>query len=170
MPPGPRGHRLIGSLINVRRDRLRFVTRATQQYGDLVVFRMGPKRLYLVSHPDYVKHVLCDNHQNYRKGLGLDEARPLLGDGLLTSEGEQWSCQRRMLQPINHAQACERFSALIVEATLGMVERWKIHARTGQPLDIAQEMVRLTLKILGLTLFRTDFGATMIAFRLTSHF
>ena len=80
--PGPRGRRLIGSLLDVRRDRLAFVMQATREYGDVVGFRMGPKRLYLLNHPDHARHVLCDNHKNYRKGLGLTDAQPLLGQGL----------------------------------------------------------------------------------------
>jgi len=68
--PGPRGRRLLGSLLEVRRDRLKFVMQATREYGDLICFRMGPKRLYLLNHPDYAKHVLCDNVTNYSKGLG----------------------------------------------------------------------------------------------------
>ena len=154
--PGPRGHRLVGSLLEVRRDRVSFVTHATREYGDLICFRMGPKRLYLVNHPDHARHVLCDNVANYRKGLGLNEARPLLGEGLLTIDGELWTGQRRLLQAAFNNKRMDEFSELMVTAARSTAERWQEHARPGQVLDIAQEMVGLTIKILGLTLFRID--------------
>ncbi len=168
-PPGPRGHRLIGSLLEVRRDRLNFVMRATQEYGDLVGFRMGPKRLYLVNHPDYFKHVLCDNPGNYLKGIGLVDAKPLLGNGLLTSEGDLWASQRRLLQAAYRGERLEGFSLSMVETTRIMLDRWQAYANRDQPLDIAQEMVRLTVKILGFTLLHTDLEnkADMLAANLT---
>ncbi|HEX8185792.1 MAG TPA: cytochrome P450 [Blastocatellia bacterium] len=156
--PGPRGHRLVGSLLEVRRDRIKFVVQATRRYGDVVSFQMGPKRLYLLNHPGHARHILCDNQKNYKKGLGLDDAKLLLGEGLLTSEGELWNSQRRHLQSAYHTGMLERYSRSMVGATLSMLERWSEHARTGETLDVAQEMVRLTLSILGESLFEIDFS------------
>ena len=155
--PGPRGRRLVGSLLEVRRDRLSFVRHATEEYGDLICFRMGPKSLYLLNHPDYARHVLCDNVANYRKGLGLNEARPLLGDGLLTSDGELWTSQRRLLQAAFHNKRMDEFSELMVDAAYATLERWD---ESNGVLDIAQEMVDLTINSLGLTLFRLDLSET----------
>ncbi|HEU4509656.1 MAG TPA: cytochrome P450 [Pyrinomonadaceae bacterium] len=155
--PGPRGRRLLGSLLEVRRDRLKFVTHATKTYGDLICFRMGPKSLYLLNHPDYARHVLCDNETNYRKGLGLIEARPLLGEGLLTSNGELWARQRRLLQVAFHNKRMDEFSQSMVDATHATVDRWA----NEKGLDIAHEMVGLTINILGSTLFRMDLSETI---------
>ncbi len=160
--PGPRGRRLLGSLLEVRRDRLKFVMQATREYGDLICFRMGPKRLYLLNHPDYAKHVLCDNLTNYHKGLGLAEAEPLLGKGLLTSDGDLWASQRRLLQAAFHGKRMEEFSGSMTSAARSMIERWQTHADCHQPLDIFGEMVGLTIDILGRTLFRKDLGAVAV--------
>ncbi len=154
--PGPRGRRLIGSLLEVRRDRLNFVIHATEKYGDLICFRMGPKRLYLLNHPDHARHVLCDNVANYRKGLGLVEAKPLLGEGLLTSDGELWASQRRLLQAAFHNKRIEDLSYLMVNAAHSTLQRWQGLAPNEQVVDIAREMVGLTINILGSTLFRID--------------
>lgn len=154
--PGPRGRRLIGSLLEVRRDRLNFVRRATERYGDLICFRMGPKRLYLLNHPAHAKHVLCDNVGNYRKGLGLKEAKPLLGDGLLTSHGELWTSQRRLLQAAFNNKRMDEFTDLMVDAAHSRVAQWEQRASSEEVLDVAREMVGLTLNILGSTLFRID--------------
>ena len=159
--PGPRGRRLLGSLMEVRRDRLKFVTHATQTYGDLICFRMGPKSLYLLNHPDYARHVLCDNETNYRKGLGLIEAKPLLGEGLLTSNGELWASQRRLLQVAFHNKRMEDFSTSMFNAAHATLERWHERASNEQVVDIAHEMVGLTINILGSTLFRIDFSETI---------
>ena len=158
--PGPRGRRLLGSLLEVRRDRLSFVTHATQEYGDLICFRMGPKSLYLLNHPDYARHVLCDNETNYRKGLGLIEAKPLLGEGLLTSDGEMWASQRRLLQAAFHNKRMDDFSNSMVDAAEATLERWQERA-SSEVVDVAHEMVRLTMNIVGSTLFRIDLSETI---------
>jgi cytochrome P450 len=145
--------------MEVRRDRLNFVMRATEKYGDLVCFRMGPKRLYLLNHPDHARHVLCDGVANYRKGLGLNEARPLLGDGMLTSDGELWTSQRRLLQAAFNNKRMDEFSELMVNAAYSTVERWERVPRE-QVVDVAREMVGLTIGILGSTLFRIDLNET----------
>lgn len=155
VPPGPRGRRLIGSLLEVRRDRLKFVMQATAEYGDLICFRMGPKRLYLLNHPDHARHVLCDNVANYRKGLGLDEAKPLLGKGLLTSDGELWTSQRRLMQAAFNNKRMDEFGDLMVDAAQSTIERWRQRA-PGEQVDLAREMVYLTIDVLGSTLFRLD--------------
>lgn len=153
--PGPRGRRLLGSLLEVRRDRLRFVTEAARDYGDLVCFRMGPKRLYLINHPDYARHVLCDRAANYEKGLGLAEAEPLLGKGLLTSAGDLWAAQRRLLQAAFHAGHMEDYCGSMVSAAAEGVEAWGRPGR-AEALDVAREMAHLTLDILGRTLLRVE--------------
>lgn len=153
--PGPSGRRLLGSLLEVRRDRLRFVTEAARAYGDLVCFRMGPKRLYLINGPDYARHVLCDSAANYEKGLGLAEAEPLLGKGLLTSEGDLWAAQRRLLQAAFHAGRIDAYCGSMVSAAAARAETWRRPDR-AEALDVAQEMVQLTIDILGRTLFGVD--------------
>lgn len=153
--PGPRGRRLLGSLLEVRRDRLSFVMRSVKDFGDVVGFTMGPKRLYLLNHPDHFRHVLCDNPQNYVKGIGLGEARPLLGDGLLTVDGPAAAEQRRRLAPVFHGEALRRFSAEKVRATLAMLERWR-GLGDSRRIDVAHEMVAMTLDVLSSTLLGGD--------------
>lgn len=154
--PGPRGHRLLGSLLEVRRDKIEFVRRATRDHGDVVGFRMGRRRLYLFRHPEDFRHILCVNPQGYAKGVGLDEARPLLGDGPLTSEGELAAEQRRRLQAAFHGDRIHEMSREMTRAAEGRLDRWRDFARSGEPLDIAREMVALTLEVLGRTLLGVD--------------
>ncbi|HSS75983.1 MAG TPA: cytochrome P450 [Thermoanaerobaculia bacterium] len=152
--PGPRGLRLLGSLREVRGDRLGFVLKLTRQYGDVVGFRMGWRSAVLVNHPDGVRHVLRVNPQNYRKGLGLAEARPLLGNGLLTSEGPSWAGQRQQLHQVFHAERLESFAQAVVAATLARLERWERGPQPGAELDIGEEMTSLALDVLDRGLLR----------------
>jgi len=154
--PGPRGYALLGSLLDIRRDRLRFLMDVTREFGDVVRFRMGPKTFHLINQPDGIKHVLQDNYRNYHKGIGLAQAEPLLGKGLLTSEGEFWLNQRRLMQPAFHPQRIMEFAPAITDATGSMLERWQTCAKHEQPLDISLEMMGVTLDILGRTLLGTD--------------
>ncbi len=96
--PGPPIHPLRSVICELRRDPLGLYLRAQRQYGDVVRLRLfGPVYLYLISHPDGVKHVLLSNYRNYPKGFISDVLKPGLGEGLLTSEGELWFRQRRLM-------------------------------------------------------------------------
>lgn len=155
-PPGPRGHRLLGSLLEVRQDKLRFVARATREHGDLVLFRMGPRRLYLLSHPGPIHHVLHENAAGYVKGIGLEQARILLGEGILTSEGERWSGQRQNLLHLFVHDRLEQYAGEIARAAERMTGRWHAAAQSGEPVEVAGEAVRLALDVLGRTLLGSD--------------
>jgi len=155
--PGPTGVELIRSVIQMRRDRIEFIEAAWRQYGDLVRLRLGKGLLFLASKPAYARHILCDNRQNYTKGIGLTDAAPLLGSGLLTGEGAHWATYRSLLQPAFHTSRLEALSAAATRATEDAIKRWDAHRRDGKPLDISIEMARLTLSILGMALFGAEF-------------
>jgi len=126
-----------------------------QRYGDIVRIRFLLWPGYLLYHPDYVKYVLHDHHRNYNKQSPLlNSARPLFGNGLFTNNGESWLHQRRLMQPAFHHKRLEHFGTIMTDATLAMLQRWQDAG--SQPLDIPQEMTRLTLRIAGLTLFNLD--------------
>src|SRR5277367_101961 len=99
VPPGPKGHPVLGSLKEFRLDPLRLFVSSAQELGDVVLFRFGPVRYYFLRHPDHVQHVLQTNHKNYGKQtFGWKNMKPLLGEGLLTSDGDFWLRQRRIAQ------------------------------------------------------------------------
>jgi cytochrome P450 len=156
LAPGPEGVPVLGSLPNYQQDPLRLFMSAQQQFGDVVRFRMGPRLVHLVSHPDGVKHILGDNSENYHKSVKYEKLETFLGQGLLTSEGEFWKHQRRLMQPSFHLKQISPFATAMTEATETMLSRWQSYAETGQPLDVAVEMMRLTLTIVCRTLFSTD--------------
>jgi cytochrome P450 len=138
-------------------DRLAMLSDAADEYGDAVHFRMGLKNLYFFNHPDHAKYVLADNAANYHKGIGLTEAKRLLGEGLLTSEGELWRRQRRTIQPAFRRDRLGDFAGMIAGEASTLVSRLESKVGGG-PVDVLAEMTRLTLSVLGAALLDADLG------------
>jgi cytochrome P450 len=112
----------------------------------------------LVFHPDGVRHVVQENHKNYRKGgISNHVLRLTLGNGLLTNNGDSWLQQRRLIQPIFHRKQIAAFGQLMTESTLAWIEEG--HLDTSQPLDLFQQMSGLTLSIVCKALFGTNIAA-----------
>ncbi len=156
-PPGPRGHLVLGSLREVQRDPLGMLRDGFRDHGDVVRLRFGTTRALLLAHPEHIGRVLHDNHRNYDKhNVDYAVLRRLLGNGLLTSDGEFWRRQRRLMAPMFHRQRVAGFCNLMVNSTLEMLERWDPMARSGESFDIAAEMTRLTLPIVAKALFSAD--------------
>jgi enediyne biosynthesis protein E7 len=153
--PGPGPLAVPGLLRKLWRDRLSLLTDAADEFGDVVRFAMGPKTIYFFNHPDHAKHVLADNASNYHKGMGLAQARHrILGEGLLTSEGDLWRRQRRLIQPAFRRDRLAGFTGVVTDVGEALVGR--LRDRTDATIDIADEMTRLTMGILGRTLLDTD--------------
>ncbi len=151
-PPGPRA-RYPGELFRAfRKHPLRTFTEAAETYGDLVHFTILGHHVYLLNHPDTIQELLVTRNKSLIKSRGLQNARRVLGQGLLTSEGEFHLRQRRMIQPVFHRQRIASYAATMVEYAARTRERWS----AGTTLDMHQEMMRLTLAIVAKTLFDED--------------
>jgi cytochrome P450 len=151
--PGPRSFIPGLQLLAFSRDPLEFLTRVARRYGDVARFTNGAQDYFVLNHPDYIRDVLVTHNADFMKGRGLQRAKRLLGEGLLTSEPPLHRRQRRLAQPAFHKQRIASYGSMMVDYALGMErERW----RDGQALDMAQEMMRLTLAIVGKTLFDTE--------------
>jgi cytochrome P450 len=152
-PPGPKGRWLTGSLAEFRRDMLGFYTRCACEFGDVAGFRLGPERLCLAVHPDHVEHILTAAAKNFDKLTYVYRLLvPVLGSGLLTSEGDLWLRQRRLIQPAFSRQRLAGYGRAMVEQTARMLGRW----RDGQTRDLHADMMQLALEIVGTTLFGAD--------------
>ena len=156
-PPGPRGFTQIMRLIaQRRRDPLGLYLQLVNQYGDLVYFRVGRIGYALVSDPDCIQHVLQTNASNYVKGPGYERLRGILGNGLITSEGEQWRFQRRLTVPEFHQGRIAASVQDVVRVTREMMAGWETPATSSTPVDLADEMSRVTLKIVSQSLLGSD--------------
>lgn len=154
---GPRGVKQIETLLRMSRDRLGAMKWAADTYGDVVRLPLGPRDLHFFNRPEHAKHILVDRPENYTKGLGMVHAKRALGEGMLTSEGEQWRAQRRRVQPMFRANKInEQIGAIAAEAE-ELTRRLSRH--TAEPVDVRREMTHLTLGVLGRTLLDADLHA-----------
>ncbi len=153
--PGP--DRLL-SLQEIQQDPLAFLSQLSRQYGDVCSYRTDHWRVVLLNHPAYIKHVLQDNHWNYVKTGTPDlmMLKPMLGEGLMTSEGDAWLYQRRLAQPAFHREQVEAFGQLMVGTTLDLCDDLRQYADRAQPIDIAEQMTRLTTRIVARALYGAD--------------
>lgn len=159
-PPGPKGLPLVGSLFDARDDPLGFMMNLVRSYGDIAYYRIGPYTGYLVTHPDDVQHVLQSNHRNYSKeNYNYERLKSVLGEGLITSNGDHWRRERRLIQPVFHREYIAHVGSTTTEATLDLLKRWDGRAEPDQPMDVAAEMMHLTLRIVGKALFGIDISA-----------
>jgi len=154
IPPGPaEGFDLGGS-----EESLALMRRCFAQYGD--VYRIfAPSRgvyNYVINHPRDIKRVLLSNHRNYTKGEGMDRVKILLGNGIMTSEGDFWRRQRRMMQPSFHRRVLDRFGGLIHEVNEKYAVRWAAKAAAGEPINLTEDLSELTLEIVLHSIFGTD--------------
>ncbi len=154
--PSPRGHMLFGSLLDIQRDPLAFLLRTQRELGDMVRVRLGPKTVYIATHPDDVQYVLQENARNYRKGAHYEMLKPIFGNGLMLSEGDFWLKQRRIVQPAFHRKRLGKMATTMTDLTGEMLGRWDLSVARGLPVDAWHEMVRLTLSIVCTTLFGVD--------------
>jgi cytochrome P450 len=152
LPRGPKGHILLGSFPDFRRDQLGFYASCARDYGDVVPVRLGHRRVILIYHPDAIEEVLVTRSRDFIKSPGVRLLRPLLGDGLLLSEGDSWLRQRRLVQPAFHRQRLTAYGEVMTAYAERRLAEWK----DGQVLDVHAEMMALTQAIVTKTLFDAD--------------
>lgn len=156
-PPGPKGLPLLGSLLQARREPLDFARELIRRYGDIVHFKVGFYTGYLLNHPDYLQHVLSSNNHNYNKeNYNYKKLKPVLGEGLITSDGDQWLRHRRLIQPAFHRKNLGRVGDITIKATNEMLTRWDSIASHAQSVNVAAEMMKLTLGVVTKSLFSVD--------------
>lgn len=152
LPPGPRGQFLWGNLKEFQRGRLDFLKNCARDYGDVVSLRFGRHRVYALFHPDGIEQTLVPHYQQFIKHYALRLNPLIFGKGLITSEGEFWLRQRRLIQPAFNRRQIITYGPTMVQATAAMLDRW----HPGETRDIFPEMMQLTLAIAAKTLFDSE--------------
>ncbi len=161
IPTAP-GLPLLGNIREIQqKEILKFAEDLRAAYGDLVQFRAGPFPLVFVCHPEHLYHIFVKNVGNYVKGPRYDLLRLLMGNGLVTSEGDLWWQQRRLIQPTFTPKAVLHFHDMMVQVTQKMIERWQ--PCVGQTIYVDQEMMRLTMAVIGEAMFSIDLNEQAIA-------
>ncbi len=163
MPPGP-AHTL--SLAEVRENGLQFVLENSRRYGSIFRYDLDGTAVTLVNHPDSIKHVLQRQHHNYIKKGSPDYLmhKHLLGEGLLTTEGEQWLRLRRMTEPAFHRRVIAQAGEMMVKTTQEMLSTWDANAHSNEPIDMVHAMSQLALTIVTKALFDYDISSEADSF------
>lgn len=156
LPPGPRGHILVGNLLEFNASPVAFLQDAANTYGDVVHFTVANEDVFLLRRPEHVQYVLQENLENYQRGFEYAALEKVIGRSLLTTEGHRWKKLRRISQPAFSKKRIDAFDGAIVDATDAMLERWESDVGVGAQLDVAAEMMRLTLEIIGKLMFSFD--------------
>lgn len=153
VPPGPKGDLILGVMPEFNRDSLAFIERC-RDYGDIVRMRFFYLTVTFLYNPEHIEYVLSTNAKNFIKSRSLRTPffRRLVGNGLLTSEGEEWKRQRRLAQPAFHRQRINAYGEIMVDYTERLISNWK----NGELRDIHRDMMRLTLEVVVKTLFNAE--------------
>ncbi|MFN2576948.1 MAG: cytochrome P450 [Pyrinomonadaceae bacterium] len=153
-PPGPKGTRIMGVMREFNRDSLGFIERAQRDYGDIVWTRFLYVPALFLYHPNEIEYVLATNARNFIKAMSLRSNffQRLVGNGLLTSQGEEWKRQRRLTSPAFHRERIAGYAGTMVDYTERLTANWQ----TGEERDMHREMMRLTLEIVVRCLFSAD--------------
>lgn len=156
-PPGPNGLPFIGSLFRARRNPLSFALDLTRECGDIAAFRIGIYSGYLVNHPDYFQHVLQSNSRNYSKAnYNYNKLKPVLGEGLITADGDSWLRNRRLIQPLFHKKRIAQDGSIITRTVANLLKRWEKASASNQPINLSASMMRLSLRIIIRILFSQE--------------
>jgi cytochrome P450 len=156
--PEPQGYPLLGNLPEFKKNPLECMSRWHRDFGDIVGFRLGPQKMYLLSHPDLVEEALIAQADVFVKMYDPQKPKGLqlvLGQGLVTSKGALWQRQRRLLQPVFQRRNVAALLPQMAEAGAQMVRRWQ-NLAPGAEVEIPAEMLRLTLEVLTRTMFSTS--------------
>jgi len=152
LPPGPKGNFLLGSIFEVSKDWLGFYQHCADEYGDVVRVRFAHVPVYLIVHPRDIEGVLITNAANFTKSADYRALARVLGNGLLTSEGDFWQRQRGLIQPAFHKQNIQAYASVMTGAADRMLNSWK---DSGER-NLHDDMMRVTLEIVGQCLYGAE--------------
>ena len=154
-PPGP-SPRFPGEMIlRISRERIELLREMAGTYGDVSSILLGKQRIVLLTNPEDIRDVLVTHQRIFRKGQGLERAKVLIGEGLLTSEGETHLRQRRLVQPAFHRARIGAYATAMTGAAMVRQAKWT----DGESFDANRAMMMITLDIVAATLFGADVGS-----------
>ena len=153
-PPGPKARFPGDMILRMTRERLELLRHMASTFGDVSAMTLGKQRIVLLTNPDDIRDVLVTNQRTFRKGQALERAKVLIGEGLLTSEGETHLRQRRLVQPAFHRARIGAYAGAMTGAAMARQDKWK----DGESMDANRAMMMITLDIVAATLFGADVG------------
>lgn len=159
LPPIPPKKAITGHLSGFKNDPIQFMLNTTAEHGDIIMYQIFNKKIYMINHPDYVKHVLQSNHKNYHKSPGYRPLRLLGGMGIFTNDGEAWLRSRKFYQPAFNHQAIKSYFNVVQSNCQELIEHWN----QNEQANASKEMSKITMNVICETLFSTriPFGSDL---------
>ncbi len=151
-----RSYPVVGLLPTFARDPVNTLVRLAQEQGGVAVLPLGRRRIYLVTSPAGVQHVLKDHAGNFIKGRTMDVARPLLGESLVAAEGETWRRLRRLVQPAFSRHYVMNMVDVIADTVTSFFPQWDVLAESKKPINLVDMMMEVTLSIIARIMFSVD--------------
>lgn len=155
-PPGPSGLPVVGNFLEARKDTLAFLTRTWKEYGDVSSFQLGPWNLWLLVHPEHLEYTQVINGRNYEKHAMYESLEPVMGKGLITSNGDQWRAHRKLLQPVFRKRILSTVSESVVESAT------RRFAVPSESMNLGEEMAAHALEAFGRSFFGTPFESAAV--------
>lgn len=154
-PPGPRiGLKDALSGLGSPQHTLDLLVESAREYGPIVGIKALGGKGFLLDHPDYIRYVLAENQRNYVKSKNYEALELVIGNGLLTNEGDHWQQQRRLMQPPFHSQRIQQYGDLICHEAEAKAADWETRfVQTDGICDLSREMTELTLRVVSKALF-----------------
>lgn len=152
LPPGPSGLQFYYSVLRIPKNWLRFLESLAKDHGDISFLRLLNIPICFINRPEYIESVLVSGVSDFTKSKDYAPLKILMGNGLLTSEGEFWRRQRKLVQPAFHRERIAAYAQTMVQYAEKMVAEW----RDAETRDAHKDMMKLTLDIVGKTLFGAD--------------
>ncbi len=153
--PGPKNN-LVSRGSEFKKQPLDFMVSIMKEYPSIAEIKILHRTLVFISDPKLVRDILQTNQKHYSKSSIYEHLKLLLGEGLVTSEGEMWKRQRKLIQPSFHKQYINNMFDTMLACTNEMLEEWKVKAEKGESFDIWEETKAVTLQIIGKTMLSTD--------------
>ncbi|MCG3164561.1 MAG: putative cytochrome P450 [Bacteroidia bacterium] len=163
--PLAKGHWLFGSLKEMNKDILGFLTKQRSQLGDIFHVDVMIFKIIVITKPDYIRHVLQENNKNYVKSFSYEVLKLFLGNGLLTSEGDFWRKQRRLAQPAFHKEKLIEITRQMSRSAEAMAVKLEEVKQKGNEIDITEYMNEVTLDIVAAALFSSNVDDKMETIR-----
>ncbi|WP_392535312.1 cytochrome P450 [Nostoc sp. C117] len=149
--PRPKGNFILGNLPDFGKDPLGFLTKCTYQYSDIVPLRMGFTPVFLLTNPEHIEQVLRDQNL-FIRSRAFRSAKMVVGEALLTTEGDTWFRQRRLAQPLFHNKQIASYAEIMVASIVETIDTWQ----DGKTHDVYVDMGHITLDIFVKTMLSLD--------------
>ena len=163
VPPSPQSTPIIGHLKGFKNDPINFMLNSANELGDMVLFKLLNKKIYFVNNPEAIRHVMQTNYKNYVKSPGYKPLRLLGGMGIFTNDGEEWLRRRQFYQPAFSHSSVKSYSTTVLSNAEAMLAEWQKNLSHTKQINISVEMMKITMNIIGETLFSTriDYGSDL---------